>query len=130
MENTAVLHVMEIIAATFPGQGGGSGGDQPPAFVAGEVARRLGTAAQTLLAGYVEAHGRQLTIAVRRSVDSTNWLQVTLTRSCLHAHLLGAETQVEPVTCCWVVSAEGNVFDIESYLSQAECTVFVFSVVP
>ena len=39
MENTAVLHVMEIIAATFPGAGGGSGGDQPPAFVAGEVAR-------------------------------------------------------------------------------------------
>jgi len=38
--------------------------------------RRLGTAAQTLLGGYVEAHGRQLTIAVRRSVDSTNWLQV------------------------------------------------------
>jgi len=39
MENTAVLHVMEIIAATFPGQGGSSGSDQPPAFVAGEVAR-------------------------------------------------------------------------------------------
>lgn len=77
MENTAVLHVMEIIAATFPGQGGGSGGDQPPAFVAGEVARRLGTAAQTLLGGYVEAHGRHMSIAMRRSVDSTNWLQVT-----------------------------------------------------
>ncbi|DBB17629.1 TPA: hypothetical protein ACH3X3_002673 [Trebouxia sp. C0006] len=75
MENTAVLHVMEVIAATFPGQGGSSGSDQPPAFVAGEVARRLGTAAQTLLGGYVEAHGRQLTIAVRRTVDSTNWLQ-------------------------------------------------------
>jgi hypothetical protein len=39
MENTAVLHVMEVIAATFPGQGGSSGSDQPPAFVAGEVAR-------------------------------------------------------------------------------------------
>lgn len=39
MEGTAVLHVMEIIAATFPGQGGGSGGEEPPAFVAGEVAR-------------------------------------------------------------------------------------------
>ncbi len=39
METNAVLHVMEVIAATFPGQGGGSGGDQPPAFVAGEVAR-------------------------------------------------------------------------------------------
>ncbi|KAK9813244.1 hypothetical protein WJX72_011382 [[Myrmecia] bisecta] len=75
MEMTAVLHVMEIIAVTFPGQGAGSGGDQPPAFVAGEVARRLGTAAQLLLAGYVEAHGRRLSLAVRRSVDATNWLQ-------------------------------------------------------
>ena len=42
--------------------------------------RRLGTAAQTLLGGYVEAHGRQLTIAVRRSVDSTNWLQVSFSQ--------------------------------------------------
>lgn len=40
--------------------------------------RRLGTAAQALLAGYVAAHGRQLTIAVRRSADSTNWLQARL----------------------------------------------------
>eukprot|EP00891_Asterochloris_glomerata_P001742 jgi/Astpho2/1742/Aster-04163 len=74
METNAVLHVMEVIAATFPGQGGGSGGDQPPAFVAGEVARRLGTAAQALLAAYVDAHGRRLTLAVRRSIDATNWL--------------------------------------------------------
>lgn len=39
MENTALVHVMETLAATFPGQGGGSGSGQPPAFVAGEVAR-------------------------------------------------------------------------------------------
>jgi len=39
MEGTAVEHVMETLAAAFPGRGGGSGGDQPPAFVAGEVAR-------------------------------------------------------------------------------------------
>ena len=80
MYNTAGLHVRYIFAASCPGLGGGSGGDQPPAFVAGEVARRLGTAAQTLLGGYVESHGRQMTIAVRRSVDSTNWLQVGICR--------------------------------------------------
>ena len=39
MESTALVHVMETLAATFPGQGGGSGSGQPPAFVAGEVAR-------------------------------------------------------------------------------------------
>lgn len=39
MEGTAVVHVMETLAAAFPGRGGGSGGDEPPAFVAGEVAR-------------------------------------------------------------------------------------------
>ncbi len=36
--------------------------------------RRLGTAAQALLAAYVDAHGRRLTLAVRRSIDATNWL--------------------------------------------------------
>lgn len=39
MESNALVHVMETLAATFPGQGGGSGIGQPPAFVAGEVAR-------------------------------------------------------------------------------------------
>ncbi len=39
MESNALVHVMETLAATFPGQGGGSGSGQPPAFVAGEVAR-------------------------------------------------------------------------------------------
>lgn len=39
MEGTAVVHVMETLAAAFPGRGGGSGGDEPPAFVAGEIAR-------------------------------------------------------------------------------------------
>lgn len=48
--------------------------------------RRLGTAAQTLLGGFVEAHGRQLTIAVRRSVDSTNWIQVSFPQN-WHASL-------------------------------------------
>lgn len=35
-----------------------------------------GRAADCLLSGYVELHGRQLTLLVRRSVSSTNWLQV------------------------------------------------------
>jgi hypothetical protein len=39
MEEAAVPAAMEALALTFPGQGGGLGSDQPPAFVAGEVAR-------------------------------------------------------------------------------------------
>jgi hypothetical protein len=53
MEGTAVEHVMETLAAAFPGRGGGSGGDQPPAFVAGEVARCAPTDAVPLWYGQV-----------------------------------------------------------------------------
>lgn len=75
METTEVPNIMDIIATSFTGGGGGAGGgDEPPAFVAGEVARRLGTAAAALLSAYVELHGRQLSLMVRRSVAATNWL--------------------------------------------------------
>ena len=39
MEGESVAGVLELVAAGFAGQGVGSGGDQPPAFVAGDVAR-------------------------------------------------------------------------------------------
>ena len=39
MESQLVVRVMETLAELFAGQGTASGGDQPPAFVAGEVAR-------------------------------------------------------------------------------------------
>lgn len=51
MESTALVHVMETLAATFPGQGGGSGSGQPPAFVAGEVARLASSSAPCLVYG-------------------------------------------------------------------------------
>lgn len=65
---------MEQLAERFPGSGGGGGGDQPPPFVAGELSRRIGASASTLLSAYVETHGRKLSLMVRRSVESTNWL--------------------------------------------------------
>ena len=39
MQQQAVEAGMESLAQAFPGQGGGAGKDQPPAFVAGKVAR-------------------------------------------------------------------------------------------
>ena len=39
MQQQAVEAAMESLAQAFPGQGGGAGKDQPPAFVAGKVAR-------------------------------------------------------------------------------------------
>lgn len=44
MEGTTVPSVMELLAASFLGRGFRSS-DEPPPFVGGEVARRLGTAA-------------------------------------------------------------------------------------
>lgn len=50
MEGQTVLAAMEALAGAFPPRGGSSRrSDEPPAFVAGEVARRLGTAASASL---------------------------------------------------------------------------------
>ena len=39
MQATALPHVMETLAGSFPGQGGSSGSGQPPAFVAGQIGK-------------------------------------------------------------------------------------------
>ncbi|GIL63103.1 hypothetical protein Vafri_17228 [Volvox africanus] len=83
LEQVMVPWVMETIAASFasaggPGGGGGGGGasgvDLPPSFVPGEVARRLSAASSAMVLAYVEMHGRQLSVMVRRSTGSVSWL--------------------------------------------------------
>lgn len=71
LEHTAVPMVMEAIANLFVGRGGA--GDEP-AFVGGDTARKLGKGCHLLLSTFVELHGRQLSLMVRRSVAATNWL--------------------------------------------------------
>eukprot|EP00878_Enallax_costatus_P044789 GHUV01053536.1.p1 GENE.GHUV01053536.1~~GHUV01053536.1.p1 ORF type:complete len:492 (+),score=170.86 GHUV01053536.1:2-1477(+) len=73
MESTTVPSVMELLASAFQTKGF-RGSDEPPPFVGGEVARRLGTAGNLLLSSYVDLHGRSLSTLVERSVHSTNWL--------------------------------------------------------
>ncbi|KAG2450988.1 hypothetical protein HYH02_004260 [Chlamydomonas schloesseri] len=80
LEQVMVPWVMETIAASFA-SGGGPGGpgpggpvDLPPAFVPGEVARRLSAASSAMVLAYVEMHGRQLSVMVRRSTASVSWL--------------------------------------------------------
>jgi hypothetical protein len=48
MEDSSVPYVMEVLAAGFQGRTGFRASDEPPPFVGGEVARRLGTAASKL----------------------------------------------------------------------------------
>lgn len=71
LETNGVAHVMESLAADFAGGGAGD----CPAFNAGEVIRALRTQASQLVGWYVEGQGRRLSLMVRRSVASTNWLQ-------------------------------------------------------
>mmetsp|Transcript_22138 Transcript_22138/g.37821 ORF Transcript_22138/g.37821 Transcript_22138/m.37821 type:complete len:244 (-) Transcript_22138:217-948(-) len=61
-------------AFTLPRGAAASNTDLAPIFIPGEVARRLAAASAALLAAYVELHGRQLSLTVRRSVASTSWL--------------------------------------------------------
>mmetsp|Transcript_18627 Transcript_18627/g.47206 ORF Transcript_18627/g.47206 Transcript_18627/m.47206 type:complete len:953 (-) Transcript_18627:187-3045(-) len=79
MEQSSVPWVMEHIAGAFMLRGAAGAvssgrADLPPAFVPGEVARRLSAASSALLGAYVEGHGRQLSLMVRRSVAATSWL--------------------------------------------------------
>ena len=39
MESRSVVHTLELLASLFAGQGAAAGSEQPPAFVAGDVAR-------------------------------------------------------------------------------------------
>ncbi|KAL6763334.1 hypothetical protein V8C86DRAFT_2499142 [Haematococcus lacustris] len=81
MEQQSVTWVMEALAGAFELRGpisalaAARAEPLPPAFVPGEVARCLSAAAAALLATYLELHGRQLSLMVRRSVAATNWLQ-------------------------------------------------------
>ncbi len=45
-----------------------------PLYVCLRASRQLSGTASTLLRGYVDAYGRLLTIAVRRSMEATDWL--------------------------------------------------------
>ncbi|CAD7703990.1 unnamed protein product, partial [Ostreobium quekettii] len=73
LEVTVVPHVVETFALTFPDVGGNSVSDRP-AFNPSEVIRHLNSGALTLLRAYIELHGRQLTIMIRRSVAAAGWL--------------------------------------------------------
>ena len=41
LESNTVSTTLEVLANTFPGQGNSGGSDQPPAFVAAEIARSI-----------------------------------------------------------------------------------------
>ncbi|KAF8059217.1 VPS51 [Scenedesmus sp. PABB004] len=74
MRSTTVPAIVEQLAAAPLGRQGFSGGDVPPAFVGGDVARRLGATSDLLLGAYVDLHGRGLALLVERSVCGTDWL--------------------------------------------------------
>lgn len=54
MEGESVAAVLDLVAANFAGLGAGAGSDQPPAFVAGDVARSGSDRNQKNGGGYPE----------------------------------------------------------------------------
>ena len=71
LETTTVPALAEDLALHFPGAAAGA--DAPPPFLPGDAARRLGAAAQLLLAAFAAAHARALTLAVERGAAAFDW---------------------------------------------------------
>ncbi|GMH43701.1 hypothetical protein BSKO_11623 [Bryopsis sp. KO-2023] len=71
LEGNVVSNSVETLATIFPG---GGGVKDRPAFNPSHVIRKLGAGATELLRLYVEMHGRQLTLMIRRSVAAASWL--------------------------------------------------------
>lgn len=102
--------VMEALAASSSlsqqqryvannGSGGAAAGDLlPPAFVPGEVARRLNAASSALLEAYVEMHGRQLSVMVNNTCAPSSF-PVTLI-------LLSSAPPAGATFCCFDQLAE------------------------
>lgn len=69
-EREAVGSGLVLLQQLFPAP---SSGDQPPAFLPTELARRMGAAAGVLLRGYIDRHGQMLALAARQSTAATDW---------------------------------------------------------
>lgn len=63
LESSVVSHAVETLASIFPG---GGGRKDKPTFNPSHVIRRLTAGGAELLKLYIELHGRQLTLMIRR----------------------------------------------------------------
>eukprot|EP00887_Chlorella_sp_A99_P007202 scaffold2.g7202.t1 len=70
-EQEAVASGLVLMQHLFPAP---SSGDQPPAFLPTDLARKLGAAAAALLRGYVDRAGQMLALAARQSTAATDWV--------------------------------------------------------
>ena len=78
LETDGVPHIARELESFFPGSSGdgGSGGAMGGAFDAEECLRMSEAAATALVSAYVEASGRRLSLMVRKSIFTPNWLDM------------------------------------------------------
>ena len=86
LQTDGVPHIARELEAFFPGGGGGGGGGDSGdiggggggggTFSADECLRMSEAAATSLVSAYVEASGRRLSLMVRKSVSTPNWLDM------------------------------------------------------
>lgn len=72
LQTDGVPHIARELESFFPGGGGGGGGT----FSADECLRMSAAAATALVSAYVEASGRRLSLMVRTSIATPNWLDM------------------------------------------------------
>ena len=88
LETDGVPHIARELESFFPGGGSGGGGGMgfgdEGTFSADECLRMSAAAATALVGAYVEASGRRLSLMVRRSMSTPNWLDMKV-RRCIYA---------------------------------------------
>ncbi|KAL2622175.1 hypothetical protein R1flu_002380 [Riccia fluitans] len=74
IQQTAVPKITEVIGASFVG-GGAMGFEARPAFVPSEVCRIFFASGEKFLHEYIDTQARKVSILIRKSVETPNWLK-------------------------------------------------------
>ncbi|CAM6014084.1 unnamed protein product [Sphagnum balticum] len=91
---TAVPQITEVVGTCFVG-GGVMGYEARPAFVPSEICRFFHSTAERLLQQYVDVQAQKLSVLVRKSVETPNWLKYKEPRDVrMFADLLLQEVEI------------------------------------
>eukprot|EP00249_Psilotum_nudum_P007543 c20645_g1_i1 orf=513-2891(-) len=75
IEQMAVPKITEEVATSFTGGGAGRGFEDRPPFVPAEICRLFRAAGERLLHQYINTQAQKLSMLVKKSVTTPNWLK-------------------------------------------------------
>lgn len=75
IEQTGIPKITEEVACSFTGGGSARGSEDRPAFVPSEICRLFRATGERLLHQYISMQAQKLSILIKKSVATPNWLK-------------------------------------------------------